>query len=67
MIDFNIAPYSGNEIEYMMQAVKNQKICGDVHLQRNVISGLKNGLVRRKCCLQQAAQRLLKWQPFYVA
>ena len=29
MIDFNIAPYSGNEIEYMMQAVKNKKICGD--------------------------------------
>ncbi|MBU5476991.1 dTDP-4-amino-4,6-dideoxygalactose transaminase [Eubacterium sp. MSJ-21] len=29
MIDFNIAPYSGNEIEYMMQAVTNKKICGD--------------------------------------
>ena len=29
MIDFNIAPFTGNELEYIKQAVENHKICGD--------------------------------------
>ena len=29
MIPFNIPPYTGKEIEYIGQAVENQKICGD--------------------------------------
>ncbi len=29
MIDFNIPPYVGKEFEYMQEAVKNKKICGD--------------------------------------
>ena len=29
MIPFNVPPYVGKEIEYMKQAVENQKICGD--------------------------------------
>ncbi len=29
MIDFNIPPYTGNELRYMEQAIKNKKICGD--------------------------------------
>ena len=29
MITFNVPPYTGNEIKYIEQAVKNQKICGD--------------------------------------
>ena len=29
MIDFNIPPFSGNELVYMQEAVKNRKICGD--------------------------------------
>ena len=29
MINFNIPPYVGNEMEYMKQAVENKKICGD--------------------------------------
>ncbi len=29
MIDFNIPPFTGNEIHYMEEAVKNRKICGD--------------------------------------
>lgn len=29
MINFNIPPYVGNELEYIKEAIKNQKICGD--------------------------------------
>ena len=29
MIDFNIPPYVGTELEYVSEAVKNRKICGD--------------------------------------
>lgn len=29
MINFNVPPYTGNEMKYIMQAVEAQKICGD--------------------------------------
>lgn len=29
MINFNVPPYTGREIDYIKQAVENQKICGD--------------------------------------
>ncbi|POP30523.1 dTDP-4-amino-4,6-dideoxygalactose transaminase [Lactonifactor longoviformis] len=29
MIDFNIPPYVGTEIEYIKMAIKNKKLCGD--------------------------------------
>lgn len=29
MINFNVPPYTGREMEYIKQAVENQKICGD--------------------------------------
>ncbi|MEF2851034.1 MAG: dTDP-4-amino-4,6-dideoxygalactose transaminase [Lachnospiraceae bacterium] len=29
MIDFNIPPFTGKELDYMQQAIKNKKICGD--------------------------------------
>lgn len=29
MINFNIPPYTGKEMDYMKQAVENKKICGD--------------------------------------
>ena len=29
MIDFNVPPCTGKELEYMQQAIKNKKICGD--------------------------------------
>ena len=29
MIDFNIPPFTGKEMDYMKQAVENKKICGD--------------------------------------
>ena len=36
MINFNVPPYTGKEIEYIKQAVENQKICGDGHFYEEV-------------------------------
>ena len=41
MINFNVPPFTGKETEYIMEAVKAQKICGDGQLQRNVVLGWK--------------------------
>ena len=35
MIDFNIPPFTGKELEYMQQAIKNKKICGDGEFTKN--------------------------------
>lgn len=29
MIDFNVPPYTGKELQYMEEAIRNKKICGD--------------------------------------
>ena len=29
MINFNVPPYTGKEIEYIKDAINNKKICGD--------------------------------------
>ena len=29
MINFNVPPFTGKEMEYIKKAVENQKICGD--------------------------------------
>ena len=29
MIDFNVPPFTGKEMDYIRQAVENHKICGD--------------------------------------
>ena len=29
MINFNVPPYTGNEIKYIQEAIQNRKICGD--------------------------------------
>lgn len=34
MINFNVPPFTGKEMEYMRQAVENQKICGDGEFTR---------------------------------
>ncbi|MGI6094894.1 MAG: dTDP-4-amino-4,6-dideoxygalactose transaminase [Lachnospiraceae bacterium] len=37
MINFNVPPFTGRELDYMKQAIENQKICGD-------------GIFTQKCC-----------------
>ena len=48
MILFNKPPYVGKEVDYIKEAIENQKICGTDHLQRNVTSGWKKDLGTKK-------------------
>ncbi len=41
MIDFNIPPFTGKEMEYMKQAVENHKICGDGPFTKKCSSWIK--------------------------
>lgn len=42
MIDFNVPPYTGNEMKYIQQAVDNHKICGDGEFTCKCSSWMKN-------------------------
>ena len=42
MIPFNVPPFTGKEIEYIQEAVKNRKICGDGPFTKNCNEWLEN-------------------------
>ena len=42
MIDFNIPPYVGKEIDYIKEAVTNRKICGDGTFTKRCSKWMKN-------------------------
>jgi len=42
MINFNVPPFTGKETEYIMEAVKAQKICGDGQFTKKCNSWLEN-------------------------
>lgn len=50
-IPFNVPPYTGDEIEYIKQAVSNQKICGDGPFTRKCNEWIENHTHTRKCLL----------------
>lgn len=39
MIDFNIAPHTGNEVKYIQEAIASGKIAEMEHLPKNAVSG----------------------------
>lgn len=55
MINFNVPPFTGKEIEYITQAVENQKICGDGPFTRKCSewiegrTGTKKALLTTSC------------------
>lgn len=38
MVDFNVPPCVGNEIEYVKQAIESHKICGDGQFTKKMSS-----------------------------
>lgn len=64
MIHFNVPPYSGNEINYIQQAIANHKICGDGELQKNAVPFLKKITPVPRYFLQHQEPRHLKWLRF---
>lgn len=60
MIDFNIAPYTGNEIEYIRQAVQNKKICGDGPFTKKCHSWLEKRFCAQKVLLTTSGTAALE-------
>ncbi|MDE6750414.1 MAG: dTDP-4-amino-4,6-dideoxygalactose transaminase [Lachnospiraceae bacterium] len=51
MINFNVPPYTGKEIEYMKQAIENQKICGDGPFTKKCSEWIEQKTGTAKCLL----------------
>lgn len=51
MINFNVPPYTGKEMDYIRQAVESQKICGDGQFTRKCNEWIEQQTKTRKCLL----------------
>ncbi len=51
MINFNVPPFTGREIEYIKQSVENQKICGDGPFTQKCSEWIERQTGTAKCLL----------------
>lgn len=51
MINFNVPPFTGKEMEYIRQAVENQKICGDGEFTKKCNAWIENKTGTTRCLL----------------
>lgn len=51
MINFNVPPFTGKELDYIKQAVESQKICGDGQFTKKCNEWLENKTGTAKCLL----------------
>ena len=51
MINFNVPPYTGKEVEYMKEAIENQKICGDGPFTKKCNEWIEKETGTEKCLL----------------
>lgn len=49
MINFNVPPYTGKELEYIKQCVEAQKICGDGQFTKKVSAWIEEKTKTKKC------------------
>lgn len=59
MIHFNVPPFVGNEFDYMRQAVKNHKICGDGPFTKRCDEWLANRFHAKKVMLTTSGSSAL--------
>lgn len=60
MINFNVPPFTGKEMDYMRQAVENEKICGDGEFTRKCSSWIEERTGTRKCLLTTSCTHALE-------
>jgi TDP-4-keto-6-deoxy-D-glucose transaminase len=60
MINFNVPPFTGKEMEYMRQAVENQKICGDGEFTHKCSAWIEERTGTRKCLLTTSCTHALE-------
>lgn len=51
MINFNVPPYTGKELDYMKEAIENQKICGDGPFTKKCSEWIEEKTGTAKCLL----------------
>ena len=51
MINFNVPPFTGKEMDYIRQAVENQKICGDGEFTKKCSQWIEERTGTAKCLL----------------
>ena len=51
MINFNVPPFTGKEVEYMREAIQNQKICGDGPFTKKCSEWIEEQTGTAKCLL----------------
>lgn len=51
MINFNVPPFTGKELNYIQEAVKNQKICGDGEFTKKCSQWIEEKTGTAKCLL----------------
>ena len=64
MINFNVPPYLGTEIEYVSEAIRNHKICGDGEFTKKASAILEEMTGTGKCLLTTSCT-LRSWQRFW--
>lgn len=60
MINFNVPPFTGKEMEYIKQAVENQKICGDGAFTKMCNEWIENKTHTKKCLLTTSCTHALE-------
>lgn len=66
MINFNIPPYVGNELENIKIAIANHQICGDGEFTKKCNGWIEKKQGRHKHYLQLPVPTPQKWPHFYV-
>lgn len=60
MINFNIPPYTGKELEYIKQAIENRKICGDGSFTKKCSSWIEENSGTAKALLTTSCTQALE-------
>lgn len=60
MINFNVPPFTGKEMEYIKTAVDNQKICGDGQFTRKCNAWIEERTGTTKCLLTTSCTHALE-------
>lgn len=60
MINFNVPPFTGREMDYIRQAVENQKICGDGEFTHKCNAWIEAKTGTKKCLLTTSCTHALE-------
>lgn len=66
MINFNVPPFIGTEMDYIKRQLKIKKFVEMESLPKSAMHGLRKRLEQLKHFSQHRVHMQLRWLPFYV-